>query len=130
MKKNILFIALFFISFNAVCQIKQDSTCSGASSKIEYYKCLSKQYINRDNQLNKVYKSVLDMLVNKKLLNSINALKESQRSWIVFRDKYRKVYEHLYTGGTMMPISVLECEIKTTNYRIEELNELYNDLNR
>lgn len=118
------------ISFNAVCQIKQDTTCSGASSKTEYYKCLSKQYINRDKQLNKIYKSVLDMLIKKNLASSINVLKESQRSWIVFRDKYCKVYEDLYKGGTMMPISVLECEIKTTNYRIDELNELYNDLNR
>lgn len=58
MKKNIFFIALFFISFNAVCQIKQDTTCFGANSKTEYYKCLSNQYLNRNQQLNKIYKSI------------------------------------------------------------------------
>jgi len=63
-------------------------------------------------------------------LTSINTLRESERSWVDFRNKYGKVYESLYSGGTMMPITVLECQIKVTKYRIEELNELYEDVNR
>lgn len=130
-KLMIFFVAvLLFTSTHAISQVKTDTACANASSQLERYKCLSKQYTNTDKELNVIYSKVLNRLTKEKSTSAINILKESQRNWIVFRSGFGKVYQELYKGGSMMPLTVLECEIETTRYRIIELNNLFSDINR
>jgi len=132
MRKLIIFCftLLLFTSTRALGQVKTDTACANASSQLERYKCLSKQYTNTDKELNVIYGKILSRLTKEKSTSAINILKESQRSWIAFRSGFGKVYQELYKGGSMMPITVLECEIETTRYRITELNNLFADINR
>jgi uncharacterized protein YecT (DUF1311 family) len=132
MTKFIIFCGMIFlfISTNALSQTKNDTLCANASSQLETYKCLSKQYIVVDDELNIIYNKVLNKLTKQKSISAITNLKESQQNWRAFRKSSSKVYEDLYKGGSMMPIIVLEYEIETTRNRYVELNSLFSDVNR
>ncbi len=127
---TIIILLLTFITTITFGQVKPDTICSNASSQTEYYKCLSKEYARSDKDLNELYASLISKLGKKNLSNSINTLRESERSWINFKNKYSNVYEGLYKSGTAMPIVVLECQIRSIKNRIEELQALYDDINR
>jgi uncharacterized protein YecT (DUF1311 family) len=119
-----------FTTANAQSQSKADTACANASSQLERYKCLSKQYTNTDKELNVIYGKILNKLKKENSLSAINILKESERNWIIYRNNFSKVYQELYKGGSIMPITVLECEIQTTRLRITELNSLFEDVNK
>ena len=126
----ICLMAMVFTSAKALSQSKTDTACANASSQLERYKCLSKQYTNTDKELNAIYGKILNKLKKDNSLSAINILKESERNWIVYRNNFGKVYQELYKGGSIMPITVLECEIQTTRLRITELNSLFEDINK
>lgn len=126
----ICLIVMGFTTANAQSQSKADTACANASSQLERYKCLSKQYTNTDKELNVIYGKILNKLKKENSLSAINILKESERNWIIYRNNFSKVYQELYKGGSIMPITVLECEIQTTRLRITELNSLFEDVNK
>ncbi|MDP9046745.1 MAG: lysozyme inhibitor LprI family protein [Bacteroidota bacterium] len=119
---------MIFTSANVLGQSKTDAVCANASSQLEMYRCLSKQYTNTDKELNAIYSKILNKLKKDNSLRPINILKESERNWVVYRNNFGKVYQELYKGGSIMPITVLECEIQTTRARITELNSLFEDV--
>lgn len=121
---------LVFVCTHALSQVKTDTTCANATSQLERYKCLGKEYTRIDKDLNSAYAKILNKLNQEKDNASVKALTLSQRNWITFRSNFAKVYEELYKGGSIMPITVLECEIETTRLRIIELNNLFGDINR
>ena len=126
----ICLIVMAFTTANAQSQSKADTAFANASSQLERYKFLSKQYTNTDKELNAIYGKILNKLKKENSLSAINTLKESERNWIVYRNNFGKVYQELYKGGSIMPITVLECEIQTTRLRITELNSLFEDVNK
>jgi len=65
MKHSLFLILIYLASTNAFGQTKQDTSCSGASSQTDYYKCLIKEYTYRDKLLNELYKKVIKKLGQK-----------------------------------------------------------------
>jgi uncharacterized protein YecT (DUF1311 family) len=123
-------IVLIFTNTHALSQTTTDTACANASSQLERYKCLSSQYTKTDKELNTIYGKILIKMKKDNSLGAINVLKVSERKWIVYRNSFGKVYQELYKGGSIMPLTVLECEIQTTRLRIIELNNLFADINR
>jgi uncharacterized protein YecT (DUF1311 family) len=104
-------------------QIKVDS--SKLTTQTEMNVSMENQYTEIDKKLNDLYQKVLSKLNSKKKLTLIRA----QRTWIVFRDQYSKIYELLYEGGSMAGSAVLKCKIELTGTRIKELQILFDQLN-
>lgn len=123
-------IILNLLGSIAYSQTKSDKDCANVATQAERHRCLSKEYIYTNNQLTDIYNKILKRLDKDKRYDVAKALANTQKKWLIYRKDYGQVYEQLYKGGSIMPITVLECEIKTTQSRIVELTDLFEEVSK
>lgn len=80
-----------------------------------------KEFDQADADLNRVYKEVLAQLSPK----GVTALKESQRAWLIFRDKTAEAYGASEEGGSNENVMFIRCSAAITRNRIKELKALF-----
>jgi uncharacterized protein YecT (DUF1311 family) len=106
--------------------------CPKASTTVELNFCAEKELDQADAALNAVYKKVLAYIAKNgsdKPYDSKSwedALRESQRAWVAFRDADCKgLIPMSWTGGTGATGAVLGCLTEKTKVRTTELESLY-----
>lgn len=99
--------------------IEQKKRCSG-SNQIGNNDCIDQEYKKYDTELNRLYKLLIDNLINPK------PLKASQLAWIKFRDLSCK-YElsGLDENGSLPPYEEAACLINLTEKRILDLKRYF-----
>lgn len=128
--KQIIAIIFCFVLSSVVCKadeskdydinkwdfsLNQKKRCS-VSNQVENNICIQREYKASDAELNRLYKLLINDLVNSK------PLKESQLSWIRFRDK-ACIYELSGLGedGSLPFYQKTACLIDLTEKRILDL---------
>jgi len=98
--------------------------------------CAMLDYKEADKELNEVYKELI-AAHNKDLREakakededfdhlqvSLNALRQSQRDWIKFRDGFCEYEANKYWGGTMMPLVHTGCLTLMTKEQTKRLRD-------
>ncbi|MEZ0259231.1 MAG: lysozyme inhibitor LprI family protein [Chthoniobacter sp.] len=90
-------------------------------SMVEMKHTAQHDFEKADAELNTVYKAVLERLSPK----GVAALKESQRAWIIFRDKTAEAYGTGEEGGSLEGLMYIRCLEATTQNRTKELKKLF-----
>ena len=102
---------------------KYKSELYDANSTVEMNEAVSNAITAWDNELNKVYKLLLERLSNSEKEN----LKAKQRQWIKNRDQ--KVNSVMTSGGTMDSINGNSVYYEETKNRTIELAKMYDKIN-
>jgi uncharacterized protein YecT (DUF1311 family) len=111
---------------------------------MEMNQCSGEQYKKADARLNVVYRKALTLLTTdldkarnrndndetKHVEISIQKLKAAERAWIQYRDLHCDAAGHEYEGGSMRPMMWADCMKLTTEHRIADLKEAYEDGDR
>lgn len=107
-------------------------------SQTEMNICSLKEHQHYDSILNVKYKELMNVLntrikeyskfdddfESKEAESFKNSIIESQRSWIVLRDKNKKIKELMYIGGSMCAMAMNIQLTHDTKKRIEFIDEL------
>ncbi|OJW12653.1 lysozyme inhibitor LprI family protein [Mucilaginibacter sp. 44-25] len=101
----------------------QSVDCSNAKTQLEMNLCAQKQFNAADKELNTLYKTLMGRLAPELK----TALTLSQRKWVAFRDEEAKIYALLYEGGSMAPLAVYNSKTQSTQARIKQLKDLYEE---
>jgi uncharacterized protein YecT (DUF1311 family) len=106
--------------------------CANASSTVELNFCAEKELDKADAALNETYKKVLAFIAKSGSDTPYDskswedALRESQRAWVAFRDADCKgLIPMSWSGGTGTSGAVLGCLTEKTKLRTTELESLY-----
>lgn len=86
--------------------------------------CASKAYENWDTELNVVYNKFIDSLKSPKMELM---LKESQRQWIMYRDKEFEFSDNFYLSqqGTMYRVMAISYKMEFVKQRAIELETMF-----
>lgn len=122
MFRKIFFLFLLIVAF-ANRSHAQSVDCSNAKTQLEMNQCAQKQFAAADKELNTLYKKLMTRLAP----GLKTALTQSQRKWIAFRDEEAKIYSLLYEGGSMEPLAVYNSKTQSTQARIKQLKDLYEE---
>ena len=112
-------ILIFGLMFIASAQSAPD--CNQPQTTADMRDCAAINLDQSDHQLNAVYGKLMKKLDDE----GQRKLKESQRSWIKFRDLNATFLADLNRGGTMEPLTYITTKAEMTDRRVQELtNEL------
>ena len=138
MKTILTFMILFIasVSFTQTKEHRLDKWLSDCMEKdgstMGMILCSDTAAVLWDKELNTVY----DLLMNNLGENARNALRDSQREWIKFRDKEFEAIDAYYTyiyeimeGGTMYPMLAAGARMEVIRKRALELTAMYDELN-
>ncbi len=125
--KKIEFLILFLILTIYVNANTFQNCYKYAKSTADNISCLDKEYSYYDGKLNTVYKKIQGYFIN--YPNERQYLKETQRAWIVYRDKKCKFEGYPMRGGTGEFPIVYGCKVKETKRRLKELEDIFKELN-
>ncbi len=106
--------------------------------------CSGEQYRRADARLNAVYSKALELmqhnLSDAKAHNdvqqetyertAIDKLKAAERAWIQYRNLHCDAAGQQYEGGSVRPMVFSDCMKQTTDHRIEEMKQAYEDGDR
>ena len=111
---------------------EENIDCENIRNTVESNFCADKDLQSADTKLNALYKQVLTQISEDSLEKPYdrktweNALRESQRAWMSFRDLDCKGVVPLeWSGGTGTTAAVLICLKEKTETRTKELSERY-----
>lgn len=115
MKMLLAYTVLMLTSVNLFAQ-----DCKNAVTQTDMNNCANIAFKASDKNLNEAYRKLMDS----KDINFKNLLKESQRSWIKFRDNDCKVQSYPTRGGSAQAMVRLDCLKEKTDQRYNELNSM------
>ncbi len=98
--------------------------CAEAMTTVEMRECLNKRYNKVDGELNHVYQQVMSQLSKTRQTK----LRETQRLWILFRDKSAEFEASEVEGGTIYPLVYLLSLASMTEKRVDELKAILQDM--
>ncbi len=93
----------------------------GGQSMMELKQTARRDFEKADADLNVVYKDIVSQLSPK----GAAALRESQRAWVIFRDKTAEAYGTHEEGGSLEGLMAIRCLEATTQNRTGELKKLF-----
>jgi uncharacterized protein YecT (DUF1311 family) len=122
----------------------QDGPCDKAVSQMALNQCSGEQYRKSDARLNAVYAKALTVMGydlddarahnNKQKetyeRTAINKLKAAEKVWIQYRDLHCDAASQQYAGGSMRSMVESDCLKRTTDHRIEDIKQAYEDGDR
>lgn len=132
MCKLFILSIITFLSLNsrAVGQIAVDTLCTNATTQRETEKCLLSSYNKSNRQLQNIYDKIITRLKKTDRAQCVKAVVKSETSWLIYRNQYVNVWGQLYSGGSSQYVMELDCKIRMTYLRIQELTILYDELNK
>jgi uncharacterized protein YecT (DUF1311 family) len=95
--------------------------CKNAGSTAEIKLCANTEFNRADRELNSIYR---------KLLSSLDVegqwkLKESQRTWLKFRDLNAGFISDTWRGGNLEYLLFIDTKSQMTQVRTKQLQEVY-----
>lgn len=124
-----MMLLMLFSCFSYAAELE----CNKIQSSDQVYLCSKQSMEISDNKLNQEYRNLLKKVrvqysSHEELKNEfINKIKESQRSWVDFRDKNCEVLSYQIDVGTQAyETSMNFCKDKMTQERIKELGIILN----
>ena len=125
MKRTIvcgLLVALCVTTAFAKTQKQREiQPCESRGSQAEASACAHEEYRAADAELNKVYGQLAGVLD----AEDKASLKESELSWIKYRDATCVFESSQYKGGTMRPMIESFCLTRVTKARTAELKDQF-----
>ncbi len=125
--KLLLPVFLCFVPVLACAEQKIDCPDTTGNTMAMRY-CHGEELKKWDGQLNATYQEFLDLLrsLEKKFSNMpsgtlVEGIRKAQREWIEYRDRSCEFHSYLIYGGTLASVYRLDCEIRMTKSRLEEL---------
>lgn len=133
-KIQIIF-ALILINANSWSDaVAQETDCNNPGNQSEINECAWREYRASDRELNAVYKIVID--ISKEVdedppwgvnISITETLREAQRKWIPFRDKFCLASSVFSSGrGSMQIAEQAACLEELTRKRTAELKYFFN----
>lgn len=101
--------------------------CDNSRNNAEHLQCADREYKKHDAELNRVYKALLKSSAdsNEALegygVPPLDALKQSQRAWVAFRDSNCHWKSSSFYGGTGQSVIMSSCLAIATRDRVREL---------
>jgi uncharacterized protein YecT (DUF1311 family) len=114
--KSLLICATFIFTTPAFAEL-----CDEPKTQADMNYCAEYHFTQADAELNDIYGRLKSAYVN--YAAPKKALIGSQRAWLVFRDAECKQDETATDGGSAASMVVLECRIKLTAQRAEQLQQ-------
>lgn len=107
--------------------------CTEAMSTVEMNNCAGADFEKADAELNRVYKAAIaaipEMAMGEQPFDKVSweeALRASQRAWVVFRDAECEDHvEKFWGGGTGGTVDIIGCKTEKTEQRTKELKQRY-----
>lgn len=125
-------IAMAVLASTAQAQVPNPIDCTRASTTVELNYCSERAYQRADEALNDTYKAVLKHIRENggelpyDAKSWEEALRASQRAWVVFRDAECKGLVPMeWSGGTGTTTAVNGCMMELTEARTKALKERY-----
>lgn len=123
-QRSLLGLVLFF----SLSAAQAADPCATQSNTLEMNACAEQTLKKTDQELNRVYKKVMDSLAKEtspglRAQDVRQQLVEAQRAWIEFRDKDCKATYTYNEAGTLRTLSYLGCRQVHTEHRIRDLNQ-------
>lgn len=119
-----LFAAAFLASMaRAIAEPVRAAACDTAFTQIEINDCAHRQYLKADRKLNDLWPGVKRSADQ---FGAGEALLESQRKWIAFRDAACAAEAAPYAGGSIQPSVWSSCLERQTKRRIKDLKVFVN----
>lgn len=126
-------IMIMFLMLFSIFSYAEELECNKIQLSDQVYLCSKQSMETSDKKLNQEYREILKKVraqysSNEELKNEfINKIKESQRSWVDFRDKNCEVLSYQIDVGTQAyETSMNSCKDKMTQERIKELGIILN----
>lgn len=132
-------LAVSTVSHSALAQEPAECRNPGSHSQSQMNHCAAARYELADKELNRVYRLVrngaraLDREyaeMGPNYTGAENALIQSQRGWIAYRDGTCTLAGFEARGGTMEPLLVSGCMRQLTELRTNELRRMLKDFMR
>jgi uncharacterized protein YecT (DUF1311 family) len=98
-----------------------DAPCRGPASNAETTACFISASKTADEQLNKVYVRIREILS----ADEQSDLQAAQRQWLKFRDANCSAERNLYAGGSAAPMVYAACIEANTRQRTTDLKAMY-----
>jgi uncharacterized protein YecT (DUF1311 family) len=125
----------------ATAQNAKPDPCEKATSQADMNDCYGREYQKDDARLNRVYHKAMDFLqkdlaqatdqdLKKWAQTAIDDLKAAELAWIKYRDLQCEAAGQQYEGGSIRPMIHSMCLSMTTEHRIDELKQAYENDNR
>jgi len=102
----------------------QSDKCQNANTTLDMVQCQAKELQERNDDL-KVVLSRIEKLADQR---QRDLLKRAETAWEAYRDANCTFASDLFRGGSMQGLVVAECQTRLAEERIEELEELRQDL--
>ncbi|MGA2237259.1 MAG: lysozyme inhibitor LprI family protein [Terriglobales bacterium] len=121
---RLLFLATcLFLSdhLNAQHMNAPDAPCQAPASNAETTACFVSASKVADEQLNKIYVRIREVLS----ADEQQDLQEAQRLWLKFRDANCSAERNLYAGGSAAPMVYAACVEADTRQRTSDLKAMY-----
>lgn len=127
----LLFAAQANVNTDAYPKCNQEKADQGIQSEMNI--CAFNDFLEADRALNAQWKSAAAMMKqrdknsarhNDERLGYFDALLESQRNWLKFRDSQCQVEGYYVRGGSMEPMVVSGCRTRLTTERTKQLANL------
>ena len=122
-----MFRSFLLLCCLAVPVASQDVDCATAMAQVDLNTCAYQDWERADADLNAAYKRALALLeewdanLPAAERGGAKALKEAQRAWIIFRDKYCEAEGYAFKGGSAEPLLVYGCMRLVTEERTAHL---------
>lgn len=101
--------------------------CASAVTQADLMRCFQSEYEAMDGDLNDAYKLAMadarsmDAVFPDAKPSFADTLRDAQRAWIPFRDKACQAQSFVFRGGSMEGLEYLQCLMKMTERRTEDL---------
>ncbi|MBZ5643838.1 MAG: DUF1311 domain-containing protein [Acidobacteriia bacterium] len=120
---------------------KQENPCGSATTQMQLNQCYGEQYRKVDARLNAVFGNLMrtmqkalteavqrnDVDEKKYQESSIQKLNAAENAWVAYRALHCDAARHQVEGGSMSPMAWAACMAATTDDRISELKNAYED---
>jgi uncharacterized protein YecT (DUF1311 family) len=124
------FAAIFMGVVLAAPALAQDVDCDNAITQADMNQCAQMYYETADAELNAVWKDAMaamkeiDSYQTEGDQGAAEALLQSQRAWITYRDNYCTAAAYHLHGGSAEPMEYAGCLAGVTEARTAELRSL------
>lgn len=125
MRSQFVGLAALFLILPAQGDELAPWVCDSARNNAEHIQCADREFKKYDADLNKVYNQLLAQADGRPEPGygppPLEALKQSQRAWLVFRDSNCHWKATSFYGGTQQAVIRVSCLALATQARVDEL---------
>ena len=113
----------------AISKIENSAVCA-SDTKADILKCEQLQAGVYETYLNSSYQKAAALVTKKGGNKAYRTLVDAQRMWVQFREKNCSVFKLTYQGGDFSEMTYIGCKSDYAKDRAEQLDSMFDQLNR